>query len=1051
MANTIKVKSSAVAGKKPAVGDLQLGELGLNTNDGKLYAKKSVSGVESIVELSRPQELAEYDTSIDHDYVLTTGYGGLSMDDVTVEAGCTLEIPNGQTWTVLPGSMVDPAQLRDANKIYVGKTGSDSNNGTSLAEPLLTLSAAAAAAQPGDIVFVAPGTYVETSLPIRWKRNVSILGSGLRNTVIQPASGQEYNDIFKVDSGFYCWGLSFAGHQADTVNGLQSWAVSFDELADNTELGASGLGAYIVKSPYVQNCTSITAEQDAGNAGSRSTGDTGGGINVDGSKCASNSPIRSMVVDSYTQVNLGGPGCLVQNDGYAQLVSFFGTFCTYHVRCQSGGQVNLSGGGTTDFGTYGLMADGYSPSPLFTGQARTSYFGASRIDKAVTITVASNLFNCTAHGLSAGDEVTFKVSTGSFPTGITAGTTFYVIASGLTADAFKVSATSGGSSVSLSGTATGTYSVVRQGVLSVDVVSLTANRLGALAASRPNAGQLMFPQLVFPRDSTTKLATAKTFAYIRTSANTLTFTEAASASGPDHEYVNGGTAVIGGTNYGVAGAVYDKTTGVVTLTTTTQLPAGNGNVTVNGLNFICPTSAYVVTSSVPIDSSGVEVANNSPSRAGYRVNFYNAVNGGLINSLTSAQVLDFRARSQISAPSHTFEYVGSGTNYDALPWNGGVPVPANAIVETNNGQVFSSNTNEKGDFAVGNQFSVDGTTGAVTINTSQFNLSGLNFIGPFSRNGGFSTVGVQLQEVSNNTSLIASTGTADGNTVPTQAAVKAYAAPLASPALTGTPTAPTAAADTNNTQLATTQFVVGQAASTAPGMDAASASVGTSLRYARADHVHPTDTSLAPLASPTFTGTPSAPSAAVNTNTTQLATTAFVVGQAASTAPTGDATAAVGTSLRYARADHVHPAGPAFRVYKAGAITGVAILAATKIAMDTSVTNIDSGFDLTNGQFKPTTAGYYQLTFGFKATGNTIFYGCASIRKNSGAVSEICAVSSLGAMVQPLVQDIVYLDGVNDVVEFFATIAQGSGASGTYTISGGSATTFASGFLIRPG
>lgn len=63
----------------------------------------------------------------------------------------------------------------------------------------------------------------------------------------------------------------------------------------------------------------------------------------------------------------------------------------------------------------------------------------------------------------------------------------------------------------------------------------------------------------------------------------------------------------------------------------------------------------------------------------------------------------------------------------------------------------------------------------------------------------------------------------------------------------------------------------------------------------------------APLASPTFTGTPSAPNASVNTNTTQVATTAFVVGQAGTSTPLIEGTAAAGTSLRYAREDHVHP------------------------------------------------------------------------------------------------------------------------------------------------
>lgn len=56
------------------------------------------------------------------------------------------------------------------------------------------------------------------------------------------------------------------------------------------------------------------------------------------------------------------------------------------------------------------------------------------------------------------------------------------------------------------------------------------------------------------------------------------------------------------------------------------------------------------------------------------------------------------------------------------------------------------------------------------------------------------------------------------------------------------------------------------------------ATVGTSLKFARADHVHPTDTSRAALASPAFSGSPTAPTAASTTNTTQIATTAFVQG-----------------------------------------------------------------------------------------------------------------------------------------------------------------------------
>ena len=50
MANVIKIKRSAVQGKAPVVADLQLGELALNTYDGKLYMKKN-DGADAIVEI----------------------------------------------------------------------------------------------------------------------------------------------------------------------------------------------------------------------------------------------------------------------------------------------------------------------------------------------------------------------------------------------------------------------------------------------------------------------------------------------------------------------------------------------------------------------------------------------------------------------------------------------------------------------------------------------------------------------------------------------------------------------------------------------------------------------------------------------------------------------------------------------------------------------------------------------------------------------------------------------------------------------------------------
>lgn len=59
--------------------------------------------------------------------------------------------------------------------------------------------------------------------------------------------------------------------------------------------------------------------------------------------------------------------------------------------------------------------------------------------------------------------------------------------------------------------------------------------------------------------------------------------------------------------------------------------------------------------------------------------------------------------------------------------------------------------------------------------------------------------------------------------------------------------------------------------------------------------------------SPTLSGTPLAPTASVDTNTTQIATTEFVLAQASGSNPLALGSVSQGTSTRYARQDHVHP------------------------------------------------------------------------------------------------------------------------------------------------
>lgn len=119
-----------------------------------------------------------------------------------------------------------------------------------------------------------------------------------------------------------------------------------------------------------------------------------------------------------------------------------------------------------------------------------------------------------------------------------------------------------------------------------------------------------------------------------------------------------------------------------------------------------------------------------------------------------------------------------------------------------------------------------------------------------------------------------------------------------SPTFTGTPKAPTPAAGNNTTQVATTAFV--QAALTAL-INGAPATLDTLKEIAAAINNDPKFSTTinnalalkAPLSSPAFTGTPTAPTAAQSVNNTQIATTAFV--KSAIAAMVGSAPAALDT------------------------------------------------------------------------------------------------------------------------------------------------------------
>ena len=311
------------------------------------------------------------------------------------DADKTLSIWNGSAWVAVAsgGAFTELTKV-----IYVDSVnGDDSLAGHRISNPKRTIKAAiddinADANGDGSIVLVAPGIYAE-EFPISIQKNdIAIVGSSLRNCIIHPAiptadqagydvdvpEPNELATMFEVNSGSYFYGLTLTGMKAsgtrggnaldtDATYGLptnQGWNFAFRS------------GATIKKSPYIQNCTNFSDSQinnvtftphtpGEGAAGDLDSAPTGGGILINGATVAANSPLRSMVCDSYTHTALNGPGIFVTNNGYCQATSSYSFFNHFHLKTKNGGQANLAAS-TTDFGTYSLIADGRSTAAIFT-------------------------------------------------------------------------------------------------------------------------------------------------------------------------------------------------------------------------------------------------------------------------------------------------------------------------------------------------------------------------------------------------------------------------------------------------------------------------------------------------------------------------------------------------------------------------------------------------------------------------------------------------------------------------------------------------------------
>ena len=261
--------------------------------------------------------------------VLITGSlsvtGSVSLRDSLTVGGTLIA-------TAISGSGAGLTDIGVTEKIfYVSEDGADTNDGKTLSTSFRTIKAAINAASASlalntglpvyrQSVQVKSGYYVEEA-PITVPSNVSILGDDLRSVVIRPTTGTKTENLFLMNNGTYCWGLRLEGCEIDDL--------------DNPRKGfffAFAPDAYIVTSPYIQNCSAISTPADkfytpldyANN--NPLVGNGPGGMIIDDSVLNGYSPLKSMIVDAYTQVAFNGIGICIRGRGYGQLVSFFTNF-----------------------------------------------------------------------------------------------------------------------------------------------------------------------------------------------------------------------------------------------------------------------------------------------------------------------------------------------------------------------------------------------------------------------------------------------------------------------------------------------------------------------------------------------------------------------------------------------------------------------------------------------------------------------------------------------------------------------------------------------------
>ena len=427
-----------------------------------------------------------------------------------------------------------------------------------------------------------------------------------------------------------------------------------------------------------------------------------------------------MVANAFTAVSFGGIGWKVSNAGYAQIVSCFQIFCSIGSYAQSGGYLSITNS-ATNFGLYALRSTGFRAQAFDFDKGFIFSDGTSGVNQTLRV-----------GGLQRDEQDLYVLRFINLTNGLDqttnfkqAGITTSLSSSGIntTTDTIDISGVSG----SLSD-ADGLLYIAPSNENQIGgLINDTVYYIDKLGAG--TSANLYFDDelknkvdlLDVPAGIHTFTKVAEEFfvSEIIEKNNTYQNLTLSDSIGVGVTFVPGTSITQTRSDDAIAvGFAVTWTSTVLTVSVENSINSSGGT---ERLLFQTTTTASGGSGNGKItDENGTETSVNSvASRSDlHTINFKvdSTISGNSIQSITSlpkAYKCHLHRPSIVNSSAHTWEYAGSGIDYNALPQNGGT---ANADLEQYNesgGRVFSSGTNELGDFKIGDSITAFNRTGNI--------------------------------------------------------------------------------------------------------------------------------------------------------------------------------------------------------------------------------------------------------------------------------------------------------------------------------------------------